>query len=253
MKQIGRNDLCPCGSGKKFKKCHMGREEELILRRAETLPEDTGLRIAGLEEVRYGRTRELLDGLDIAELTGKDVEIKFVDFQAYYGLGVAGKDLPKDPGSAGIMINPKKTEKEDPNHIYIAVTKEVTDSTLIHQIAHVLDYLKGSRFIPGSGSEISMQTGIPIEHLDHPREFADWLDVLKDRFQVELDAEDTIISFLNENGRLLDADQIRTLDRAGLLIHSERIFRFMRDHKEEIDERIRDRAGYLGPQSTGAE
>jgi hypothetical protein len=29
MKKIGRNDHCPCGSGKKFKKCHMGREDEL--------------------------------------------------------------------------------------------------------------------------------------------------------------------------------------------------------------------------------
>lgn len=27
---IGRNDLCPCGSGKKFKHCHMGREEEIM-------------------------------------------------------------------------------------------------------------------------------------------------------------------------------------------------------------------------------
>jgi hypothetical protein len=26
---IGRNDPCPCGSGKKFKKCHLGREAEL--------------------------------------------------------------------------------------------------------------------------------------------------------------------------------------------------------------------------------
>jgi preprotein translocase subunit SecA len=26
----GRNDLCPCGSGKKFKQCHMGREDEIM-------------------------------------------------------------------------------------------------------------------------------------------------------------------------------------------------------------------------------
>lgn len=26
---VGRNDPCPCGSGKKFKKCHMGNEEQL--------------------------------------------------------------------------------------------------------------------------------------------------------------------------------------------------------------------------------
>jgi preprotein translocase subunit SecA len=29
--KVGRNDECPCGSGKKFKKCHAGREEELAL------------------------------------------------------------------------------------------------------------------------------------------------------------------------------------------------------------------------------
>lgn len=23
--RVGRNDPCPCGSGKKFKKCHLGR------------------------------------------------------------------------------------------------------------------------------------------------------------------------------------------------------------------------------------
>ena len=28
-RRIGRNDPCPCGSGKKFKKCHVGREEDL--------------------------------------------------------------------------------------------------------------------------------------------------------------------------------------------------------------------------------
>jgi hypothetical protein len=27
---IRRNDPCPCGSGKKFKVCHLGREQELI-------------------------------------------------------------------------------------------------------------------------------------------------------------------------------------------------------------------------------
>jgi preprotein translocase subunit SecA len=27
--KVGRNDPCPCGSGKKFKNCHLGREEEL--------------------------------------------------------------------------------------------------------------------------------------------------------------------------------------------------------------------------------
>ena len=25
--KIGRNSACPCGSGKKYKRCHMGRED----------------------------------------------------------------------------------------------------------------------------------------------------------------------------------------------------------------------------------
>jgi len=28
---VGRNDPCPCGSGKKYKHCHLGREHELAL------------------------------------------------------------------------------------------------------------------------------------------------------------------------------------------------------------------------------
>jgi preprotein translocase subunit SecA len=31
MPKVGRNDPCPCGSGKKFKHCHEGREAELRL------------------------------------------------------------------------------------------------------------------------------------------------------------------------------------------------------------------------------
>lgn len=29
FRNIGRNDPCPCGSGRKYKKCHLGREDEL--------------------------------------------------------------------------------------------------------------------------------------------------------------------------------------------------------------------------------
>lgn len=29
-KNIGRNALCPCGSGKKYKKCHLGTKAELM-------------------------------------------------------------------------------------------------------------------------------------------------------------------------------------------------------------------------------
>jgi hypothetical protein len=29
-RKIGRNELCPCGSGKKYKRCHMGKTSELM-------------------------------------------------------------------------------------------------------------------------------------------------------------------------------------------------------------------------------
>ena len=30
-KKIGRNDLCPCGSGKKYKACHQAFDERIAL------------------------------------------------------------------------------------------------------------------------------------------------------------------------------------------------------------------------------
>lgn len=34
MNNVGRNDPCPCGSGKKYKKCSLGREEAVRARQA---------------------------------------------------------------------------------------------------------------------------------------------------------------------------------------------------------------------------
>ena len=39
--RIGRNEKCPCGSGKKFKKCHLPRvEDELMRKRDEEASEE---------------------------------------------------------------------------------------------------------------------------------------------------------------------------------------------------------------------
>jgi len=245
MKQIGRNEPCPCGSGKKFKRCHLGREGELIVHKMEHIPDNAGKRIIDLPEVHYGRSKEFLEALDIEELTGARTGIKMIDLQTYQSLGFSGRQAPKDPRNAGLMVNPKKTEQEDPNHIYLAITPDINDSTLIHQIAHVLDYLAGSRLAPGGGDALSMQTGIPPEQLDHTKEFAGWLMFLKDRFHVELDAEDEIISFLNEHHQLFTTDEIKSQDTTGLLLRSERLLRFLRTHKEELDLRIRTLQGYM--------
>jgi len=52
MTKIGRNDPCPCGSGKKFKKCHMGKEDELFLEtREEPSLEEMGEKIVNMPPV----------------------------------------------------------------------------------------------------------------------------------------------------------------------------------------------------------
>ena len=43
MSKIGRNDICPCGSGLKFKKCCQAREDATLGRRRE---EQSAIRIA---------------------------------------------------------------------------------------------------------------------------------------------------------------------------------------------------------------
>ncbi len=63
LTKVGRNDPCPCGSGKKFKKCHLGREGDLYLRKSETLDPEAGKKICALPEVRYGRSREIIEAL----------------------------------------------------------------------------------------------------------------------------------------------------------------------------------------------
>src|SRR4030043_1606723 len=91
MKDIGRNDPCPCGSGKKFKKCHMGREDELVLGGAgEASVEEMGARIVNLPSVEYGRSKEMLEALNIQQLTHSSMGIKFVDLDQYSRLNVSG-------------------------------------------------------------------------------------------------------------------------------------------------------------------
>lgn len=246
MKKIGRNDLCPCGSGKKFKKCHLGREDELILEKIEVSRKELGRQITSLPEVRYGRSKEIIEAINIQKLTGKARGIKFINLKEYLTLVGSNKKVVDNNSSASQIVNLNKTRKSDPNNIYIAITPNTNDSTLIHQIAHVLGYLKDSIPLPGTFFQISEETEIPAEQLDHPKEFGNWLDYLKDRFDVELDAEDKIISFLNENGILLTGEEVRSKDRQTLISRSTRIFNFLKEHREEIDLLIKDREGYVG-------
>jgi len=167
MFKIGRNDPCPCGSGKKFKKCHLGREHELI----QQLPDDAAQEIINLPEVEYGRSRELLASLNIETLVGMKMGVKFIDLESYLKLGLGGShQIPSNLSqiSAGQVINPFKTLKADPDHIYVAISPGVSDSTLIHQLAHVLDYLGGSKINPGLAKPLSLELDLPLELLEHP-------------------------------------------------------------------------------------
>ena len=90
--KIGRNELCPCGSGKKFKRCHMGNEEELHLGQPDEMTvEEMGEKITALPKVDYGRSREMVAALDLEALTGSAMGIVFVDLQQYRSLNLEGK------------------------------------------------------------------------------------------------------------------------------------------------------------------
>jgi hypothetical protein len=254
MIKIGRNDPCPCGSGKKFKKCHMGREEELFQEGpAGASLNDMGRRICELTPVSYGRSREMVDALDIEALTGSKVGVTFVDLGIYARLNLSGSLRGGVSGdkSGGVFINPFKTRNADPDHLYVALSPDVEDSTLIHELAHVLDYLGGSRQVPGMLEPLSFELGIPGDHLDHPEEFASWLEWLRAEFDVQQDADDAIILHLYEKGLLFKAKEIRDRNTFVLKSKSDRILKYLSENSEEVDALIRGLPGYIGSRKAG--
>jgi hypothetical protein len=251
MIKAGRNDPCPCGSGKKFKKCHLGREGELFLRKNEPLSQEAGQKICALPQVNYGRSGEIIDTLTREGHFSDSPAIKCIDLEAYRNLGVSGQEIPSRSlnESAGLMINVFKTREADPDHLYLALTPKIQDSTLIHQIAHILDYLKGSKHQPGTYQQMSLETGIPAEQLDHTQEFGYWLHFLSDRFKISLDAEDAIVSYLYQNEMLLKSNDIEAEDTTALIYHSKKMLDFLMAHRADIDALIQHRSGYIGHQA----
>jgi hypothetical protein len=248
MKKVGRNDPCPCGSGKKFKKCHMGREDELSLESLGEFSEEMSSWITGLPEVDYGRSREIADALHIKDLSGQDIGIKFIDLKSYNDLNIFGGTTPKAEkgASGGVFVNLYKTRKTDPNHIYIAISPDIDDSSLIHQIAHVLDYLSGSNLMPGTLQPLSYEYDIPVEHLEHTRDFGFWLHKLQKQFDIRLDADDMIIDFLFESEALIEAETVKQKNAFLLKAKSDHMLKFLSEKSGEINEMIKDREGYIG-------
>ncbi len=248
MKKIGRNDPCPCGSGIKFKKCHMGKEGELVLDGIDEFSEEMSARVTNLPEVSYGRFQEMADALDIFQLTGKAVGIKCIDLKEYTNLGLSGSSGTKASAgkNGGVFINRNKTVKTDPDNVYLAVSPGIDDSTMIHELAHVLDYLGGSELMPGTLGPLSYELDLPVDHLEHPEEFGYWLDFLKRKFDVHLDADDTIIGYLFENNMLIKGEDIKKQNTFVLKSKSRQIFTFLSDKSAEINALICELPGYIG-------
>ena len=204
--------------------------------------------ITGLPEVSYGRSREMVNALNIKELTGSDIGIKCVDLKKYTNLNIFGGTNRKasKEKSGGVFINIYKTMKTDPDNIYLAISRNIDDSTLIHELAHVLDYLGGSKLMPGTLQPLSFESETPVDHLEHPEEFGYWLDYLKKRFDVEPDADDAIISYLFQNGLLIKGEEIHKNNIMLLKSKSDKIFRFLSEKSQEIDVLIRNLPGYIG-------
>ncbi len=246
MKSIGRNDLCPCGSGKKFKKCHMGREDELLSNDlGESSPEEMGERIVKLPRVDYKRSQEFAGELDLQMLTGSSMGIKWVDLEDYISLNLSGGGPSRGPGGT-VLINVHKTLKADPHNLYIAISKDVDDGTLIHQLAHVLDFLGGSKLLPGTMEPLAYELGVPVEHLEHPEEFGHWLEFLVKKFAVTLDADDAIISYLYQHQLLIKGREIQDKNVFILKAKSDRILQYLSNNSEEVNTLICDLPGYIG-------
>jgi hypothetical protein len=93
---------------------------------------------------------------------------------------------------------------------------------------------------------LGFELNIPVDHLEHAEEFGYWLDYLKKRFDVQLDADDTIICYLYEHGMLIRGEEIKEKNGTILKSKSDRMFKFLSERSQEIDALIRNLPGYIG-------
>jgi hypothetical protein len=205
-------------------------------------------RVTSLPPVSYGRSEEMIEALDTKKLTGSEIGIKFVDLQKYRELDILGQQsFRKEKGGAGgVVINVLKTSKSDPDNIYVAISPKIGDSVLVHQLAHVLNYLSGSKLMPGMAKPLSFDLAVPVEHLEHTHEFGYWLDYLQEEFDVQFDADDAIVSYLYRNGMLIKGEDMEKQDSFVLKSKSDRILKFLSERSAEIDALIRELPGYIG-------
>ncbi len=249
--KIDRNAPCPCGSGKKFKKCHLGREAELTAdmaaQRINLDPYEAAKLILGLPACANAKARERAAQVAILSPAGKAYQVRLVDLQAYLDLGLFGQESAP-AGAGGLLINPQKTRLLEPGVVFVALSPDADDSTLVHQLAHAADLIKGSCLAPGRGKALSYETELPLELLEHPQEFGDLLIEISQQLEVELDAEDEIVAILARRQLLLPGKLLAQGQREALVEAAEKAMRYLRENQDEIDARIRGRRGYLGRQ-----
>jgi hypothetical protein len=245
LSHVGRNDPCPCGSGKKFKKCHLGREAEIKAERLNIDPFDAAKLIVALPECRHARAAEMAAALELTSKAGKPLSVKLKDLAGYLQLGLYGQEA--DPGAlGGVLINPQRTRLLDPEGVYLALSPQADDSTVLHQLAHIVDLVKGSGLEPAKSAEAARASDLPGELLEHPQEYGETLLELSKRFSVELDAEDEIVAILARRQLLLPASLIVGAQREPLVAAAEKALRYLRDNQDEVNARIKGRRGYMG-------
>jgi hypothetical protein len=240
-----RNDPCPCGSGKKFKNCHMSHPDDLLTDQMQLSPGEIALRISKLPGAEHQWAREIVKDLVFTSKAGRKVRIKLVDLNAYRQLTLFGQ-AADNLGPGGLMINPFKTRVLDPDHIYIAITPDCNRSTILHELAHAADLVEGSGMQPERGQAVSKETGIPAEFLEHPQEFAERLLEMSREYGVQLDAEDEIVAYLARRELLLPGKTIAKANPAELTGPVEKAIRELKENQAEINQLIKDRKGYVG-------
>lgn len=248
LSRIGRNDPCPCGSGKKFKQCHMGREKDIVADRINLDPAEVARLIVALPACVHPRAAEMCAALELKSAAGKPLAIRLVDLQAYLDLGLFGQDRRDSDALGGVLVNYQKTRLLEPGLIFLALSPRADESVVVHQLAHVLDLLEGSRLPPGFAQALAHDAEVPVELLEHPQEYGERLVDLAERFGVELDADDEIVAFLARRRMLMPGQLVATKSHRELKAQAEKILRLLNDSRGEIEARIRSRAGYLGGQ-----
>ena len=77
-------------------------------------------------------------------------------------------------------------------------------------------------------------------------EYGYWLEYLRNRFNVQLDADDTIISYLYQHKMLIPGEIIQKQDIQLIKNKSSRILKFLSEKSVEIDALICELSGYIG-------